>query len=149
MENSFVSIAFHLGDKQYIKDTISLDETGNGVFSGEESLEQGLYMVVMPDNRYFEVIIPDEQYFSIESERDDFINTLYFDGSDENRYFIDYQKEWIGLQTSAADLRNRLETNKTSKDSLDVLSVKLREHEKVMIGFLNESADKYSGTILH
>lgn len=148
MENSFVSIAFHMGDKQYIKDTVITDEAGRGVFSGDESLEQGLYMVVMPDNRLFDIIIPDDQHFSLECNKDDFINTLSFDGSDENKYFVDYQKEWVDLQVSATDLRNRLEANKTAKDSLDVLSVKLSEHEKVMIGFLNESADKYSGTIL-
>ncbi|MCD4770476.1 MAG: redoxin domain-containing protein [Bacteroidales bacterium] len=148
MENRFVSIAFHLGDKQYIKDTVSLDESGEGIFTGNESLEQGLYMVVMPDNRFFEIIMPDDQYFSVECSSDDFINTLSFEGSDENQYFIDYQKEWIELQIFAADLRNRLETNKSSKDSLDILSLKLSEHEKVMINFLKESADNYDGTII-
>lgn len=48
LEDSTVFMAYHLGDKQYIKDTLSLDKTGQGKLLGQESLPQGIYMIVLP-----------------------------------------------------------------------------------------------------
>jgi hypothetical protein len=34
LRDSTVFLAYHLGDKQYIKDTLKLDNTGNGILHG-------------------------------------------------------------------------------------------------------------------
>ncbi len=148
MEDSKVSLAFHLGDKQYIKDTVDTDKSGSGLFAGDESLEQGLYMIVMPDNRYFEIILSHDQHFNIVCNRDDFINTLQFNGSEENRYFIEYQRKWMELQSNAAELRKEFETSESSPATKRKLTKKLNDHEDVMINFLKTSAESYRGTIL-
>ena len=48
LSDSTVYLAYHLGDKQYLKDSVRLDKTGHGLFSGKESLPQGIYMIVLP-----------------------------------------------------------------------------------------------------
>ena len=45
LQDSTVFLAYHLGDKQYIKDTIKLDRTGHGIAKGQENLAQGIYMI--------------------------------------------------------------------------------------------------------
>jgi len=67
LPDSTVYLAYHLGDKQYIKDTIKLDRTGNGSFRGKEGLPQGIYMVVLPGKKYFEFLVSASQNFSIYS----------------------------------------------------------------------------------
>jgi len=147
-ENSFISIAYHLGDKQYIKDTLLTDGNGSAIFSGNQALDQGLYMVVMPDNSYFEVIIPGDQTFDISCKSGDFQSTLRFSGSAENSAFIDYQKGWRMLQDRNADLRKRREEYKENSDSLEFLMNGQKEIEAEMINYLNRIASDNPGTLL-
>ena len=41
LQDSTVFLAYHLGDKQYIKDTIKLDKAGHGIASGTGSPASG------------------------------------------------------------------------------------------------------------
>jgi thiol-disulfide isomerase/thioredoxin len=148
VENSFLRIAYHLGDKQYIKDTIRTDQNGNAVFSGKEKLEQGLYMVVLPDNRYFEIIVSDDQEFEVSSSHNDFSGSMVFKGSEENSAFIQYQKGWRELQNSSNDIKQRLQLNKELADSIEYLSDRLNTIESEMVSYLKGVSDKYDGTIL-
>ena len=80
LQDSTVFLAYHLGDKQYIKDTIRLDSKGSAVFSGEEALPQGIYMIVLPGKQYFEILMSADQYFSASCSYPDYFNTLEFLG---------------------------------------------------------------------
>lgn len=76
LRDSTIFLAYHLGDKQYIKDTVSLDSRGTAVFSGTEELPQGIYMVVLPGRQYFEVLMPVDQQFSVSCSYPDYFTTL-------------------------------------------------------------------------
>ena len=65
LQDSTLFLAYHLGDKQYIKDTIKLSSTGHGKFFGKEALPQGIYMVVLPGRKYFEILISKDQFFQL------------------------------------------------------------------------------------
>jgi len=140
-ENSFLTIGFHLGNKQYIKDTIPTDETGMGVYAGNEKLEQGLYIVLLPDKRYFDIIVDDDQHFSLSCSKDDIVGSMHIEGSDENLNFIEYQRKWIVLQSDARKLRTRLQANRESKDSLKILREETIKHEGIMVDFLKTTAE--------
>jgi len=122
LQDSTVFLAYHLGDKQYIKDTIKLDKTGYGIITGKESLPQGIYMIVLPGKKYFEILISNDQNFSLDCSYNDYFNTLRFTGSDENSAFVEYQKKWIAMQQQAGALTKRIQNNKQNSDSLRVLS---------------------------
>ena len=98
LPDSTIYLAYHLGDKQYIKDSVKIDKSGHGLFSGKESLPQGIYMIVLPGRKYFEMLISDNQFFSLTCSYTDYFKTLKFSGSDENSAFIDYQKKWVRMQ---------------------------------------------------
>jgi len=147
-ENSFISIAYHLGDKQYIKDTLKTDASGATRFSGQPALDQGLYMIVMPDNSYFEVIISDDQIFEISCTSSDFQATLKFSGSPENTAFLAYQKGWRKLQERNTGLRNRRENNRENSDSLELLMGWQKELEAEMMQYLKKISSDNPGTLL-
>lgn len=56
-------LAYHFGERQYLKDTVDVDSDGRFVFSGDERLPGGMYMIAFPDDQYFEVIIDKNQHF--------------------------------------------------------------------------------------
>ena len=116
LKDSTVYLGYHFGDKQYIKDTLKLDDAGKGTLSGAEKLPQGIYMIVLPGKQYFEVLMPEDQHFSITCSYPDYYGTLKFSGSDENNAFVNYQKHWMELQKKASGINNRLQGNRQNPE---------------------------------
>lgn len=136
LRDSTVFLAYHFGDKQYIKDTIKLDGKGNGVFLGKEILPQGIYMVVLPGKQYFEVLITENQHFAVGCTFPDYFNSLKFTGSDENTEFVKYQKHWSEMQKKAAGVGKRVQSNRQNQDSLKILTEMQKVQEESMKSYL-------------
>ena len=86
-------LAYYYGDKQYIKDSTKIDASGKFTFKGEEALDQGIYITVMPpDNKYFEVIIDADQHFSMSSKYGNPVKDMNVSGNEENEKFYTYLK---------------------------------------------------------
>ena len=54
-------LAYYLGDKQYIQDTVQRAKDDSFTFSSEEALPGGIYLVVMaPNNEFFQILVDDK-----------------------------------------------------------------------------------------
>lgn len=148
LADSAIYLAYHFGDKQYIKDTVKLDKSGKGVFAGKEPLPQGIYMVVLPQKQYFEILISDDQIFSAECSYSNYSGTLKFTGSLENASFVDYQRKWVAMQQGASALSKRLQNNKNNKDSLNILMPLQRAEEEKMKAYLKSVAAENRDNLL-
>ena len=61
-ENDTLILGYRLGKKTYVRDTTIRNQKGHFVFSGEESMNGGVYLVLIkPQNTYFEFLVPDEE----------------------------------------------------------------------------------------
>ena len=78
------------------KDTARVDAAGNFIFQGAKPLPTGLYLVVMPKGRYFELML-NEQRFAFETDTVSFIDSMKTIGSVENAAFYGYQQKLNGL----------------------------------------------------
>lgn len=83
-------LANHFGDKQYLKDT---SECIDGVvhFRGEETLESGVYLIVLPKKTWYEVLISeDEDQTKYSFQADTSLNpeNMKVSGSKENELFL-------------------------------------------------------------
>lgn len=108
--NDTLLIGYHYGDKQYIKDTTVLNSDGTFLFKGEESLDPGVYIVVMrPDNNYFQLLIDEgDQHFSVKTDATSASEKMVVQGSKENELFYGYM-HFLGAQRPKADgLREKL-----------------------------------------
>ena len=148
LNDSTIFLAYHLGDKQYIKDTLKLDKSGHGIVSGNEVLPQGIYMIVLPGRKYFEILISKDQVFSLHCTYTDYFNTLKFNGSDENSAFVDYQKKWNVLQQQSADIAKRVQNNKQNADSVKVLLAEQKSQETKMKSYLKGVIQVNDGNLL-
>ncbi len=84
LENTQVYFAYHYGEKQYIRDSLVLDQKAMGTLKGAKELGRGLYIVILPDNKYFEMI-GNEQKFSMETDTTNIIGNMKVKGSKENK----------------------------------------------------------------
>ena len=136
LQDSSIYLAYHFGDKQYIKDTIKLDKSGSGAVSGKTLLPQGIYMIVLPGRKYFEILISDDQNFGLTCNYADYIGSLKFTGSEENTAFVEYQKKWVVLQQKASAITKRIQNNRQNTDSLKLLTTLQKKQEVEMETYL-------------
>lgn len=126
LKSGDVLFANYYGDKQYIQDTVKADENGNFVLKADTAVPGGIYMVVLPGKKIFEVIITDVQKFSLTSDTADLVKNMKVSGCPENQYFYEYlqylntkQKEVEPIQAALKGARER-----NQKDSVAMLTKK-------------------------
>jgi thiol-disulfide isomerase/thioredoxin len=148
LQDSTIFLAYHLGDKQYVKDTLRLDNSGHAKASGQEILPEGIYMIVIPGRKYFEILISKNQHFGLSCSYTDYFNTLKFTGSTENSAFLEYQKKWAVMQKRSADISGRIQKNKSNSDSLKILTSAQKVLENNMIAYLKSVISANNGNLL-
>ncbi len=117
VKDSACYLAYYFGDKQYLKDTAKADANGNMEFSGPEKLPGGIYLVVVPKKKYFEIILDKEQNFSLETDTADLIKNLKSKGSKDNELFYSYL-EFIGNKSKEMEpLKDELKKIEEKKDA--------------------------------
>lgn len=143
-----IRFAYHVGNQQYVKDSLTTDKTGAGRFYGSEKLNPGVYMIVLPDNRFFEFLVGDDQHFDVRFDMGNPVESLSFSGSEENSRFVAYQRKWKTLQEEAMKISGRL--NGMQQGSADAAAARreLTEHEAKMKQYLKETAEANQGTLL-
>ncbi len=92
LADSTVYLAQYFDGKMYVKDTLRLNSFAKGSFSGNEKLNEGLYVLYLNDRNYFDFLIGSDQEFSLSTEYPDPYAKLEFSGSEESRLFLQYQK---------------------------------------------------------
>lgn len=73
-------------------DTILLDEKGEGVFTGDEPLVGGMYLIYIDPLHYIDLLIGDDQELKLFADTSDLAGSLRFEGSEDNRIFLEYKR---------------------------------------------------------
>ena len=143
-----VRLAYHVGNQQYVRDSLVTDSDGRCTFRGADRLPSGVYMIVLPGNTFFEFLVGDDQHFDISCDAKNPGETLLFRGSDENQRFLEYQKKWKVLQEEAVNLSSGLRDSSLSKEEEAHRKEKLAAQEKKMKQYLYQTAESNRGTLL-
>ncbi|TVR76579.1 MAG: DUF5106 domain-containing protein [Chitinophagaceae bacterium] len=141
-------IAYHFTDKQYVSDTVKIDSRGRFVFERDTMLQGGIYMAVMPDQRYFEFLINGtETNFSLETSKSDYIKNMKVRGSKENQAFYEYLK-YITPKGREVEQRRRRMANADSEEKIDEIRAEIQSIEKSVRDYRRDVAKKHNGTFL-
>lgn len=125
-------LARYYGDKQYIMDSAKVNEKGEVIFKGTEKWPQGIYLFVPPGkNKYFDFVMDAGQNFSIETDTADFIKSMKVKGSEENKFFYDYQNFMASKQKQIEPLQAAYKRLKDkNKDSVKIIQDKMAVIDK-------------------
>jgi thiol-disulfide isomerase/thioredoxin len=126
-----LKLGYYFGKSQYLKDTTLINK-GKYVFEGDQLLEPGVYLLVIPpDNKFIHVLIPaDAQRFSMVVDIDDIVKTAKFKGSDENDIYYDYLKQLDAQRPRADELRNLIKEDSLKKETYEAELTKIDETVK-------------------
>jgi peroxiredoxin len=122
-------IAHYYGDNQYIpKDTARFDAKGKIVFEGKKDLPEGVYLIVLPRNRYVEFLVG-EQFQSLEFDTLDPIGSMEVKEGTENKLFYSYQKMMSQKSKEASPIRAAMGKTK-NPDSTAKLKAQMEQVDK-------------------
>ncbi len=149
LKDTAVYLGYHFADKNYVKDTLRLDEKGRGVFSGKDPLPGGVYILVMPNMKYVEFLVDEHnQRFGIETDTTDFFNTLTFTGSRENTAFLDFQIQLYHFNKQLQSLHQRLSKNRNNTDSSAVIRKQIDQINEQTRKLNKKVIEDHPGTFL-
>jgi peroxiredoxin len=128
VKDTTISLGYYYGDKQYLKDSARVDAQGRFEFKGENRLDPGIYIVIMPDKNYFELIMDKEQHFSVETEGPKYIDNMKIKGSNDNILFYEYLN-FINPKGKEAEKIRKSYEGASAKDSVEI-KAKLEKIDK-------------------
>lgn len=120
IKDSLIYLANYFGDKQYIQDSAKCDANNWVNFKGKEKLSGGIYLVVMPGKKYFELIVDKEQNFTIETDAADPVKSMVVKNSNDNKIFYEYLNFVSVKQKEAEEIQSKLKNAKTKADSTEI-----------------------------
>ncbi|MGH2645418.1 MAG: DUF4369 domain-containing protein, partial [Chitinophagaceae bacterium] len=81
----------YYGQQTYLIDSAEMNNQGEATFKGKDTLEGGIYFVLLPlKQRYFEFLIDRDQYFSITADTAEGFQNISFTNSPDNVLFTGY-----------------------------------------------------------
>jgi thiol-disulfide isomerase/thioredoxin len=125
-------LGHYFGQHQYIKDTAVANDKGEMVFQGKDPLDGGIYFIVLPKKKFFEIIIDKEQNMSFETDTSDFTAHMKIKGSKENTAFYEYLNYVSKKQKLFTVYKDKNTALKDNKDSADFYKNKMDEIDKAV-----------------
>ncbi len=142
-------LGHYFNKKMLVNDTITINKDGKGSFIGEEALPGGIYIIYMPDQKYFDILIDNEQHFSIAVNKDNPVESLNVHGNKQEYAFNEYQKYLSKQQRIATSLQTKLKNNADAKnDSVEIWKKQLGELTDKINIYWDDVLKKEQGTFL-
>lgn len=124
-EGDRLYLAYHLGNKQYIKDTVYRGANNTFTFTRkDEKLEPGMYMIVIPpDNNYMEILmVEDEQHFSLSASVVDLVGTAKFEGNAEDNVLLYQYLNFLNTQRAKTESLNTRKESSTDQSEIETIA---------------------------
>ena len=140
LQDTSVILAYYFGGKQYATDTAQ-SVNGKFTFKGEKELKGGMYLIVLPNQQYFDIIVS-EKRFSFSTKIKDLVGAMTFKNSKENPPFYEYLSFITQMQKQVTPIRQQLES--TEGDAKKALQDKAIAIDKQVKAFRTDYMKKYS-----
>src|SRR4030042_27002 len=147
MKNDTIILGQRFNQSYIRKDTALLDGSGKGEFQGKEPLPQGMYLVSLPDDRFFDLIIGGDQHFTFQIDTSDILVNMKVSGSVENEVFYEYQLFLKNKREEALALQEKMKETDNEADSI-TYSTRLSALNDEVRKKIHEVITDHQGTFL-
>jgi thiol-disulfide isomerase/thioredoxin len=148
LRDSLCYLGNYYGEKQYLKDSCHADANGNIFFNGDKPLPGGMYLIVMPGKKYFEVIIDKEQHFSLETDMYDPVTGMKVKGSNDNTLFYDYLRFINARSKEIEPLKTEYEQVKDDKAKAGDVRKRMAAIDSAVFKYKNDFIAAHPGMLL-
>ena len=113
--DSVAYLAHYFDGKIFADDTTRL-VNGEGLFAKNKTLPQGIYVIYLPSQKYFDLLIGHDQEFSLTANPDDFIGSLQLTGAKETEAFHDFQQFMKAQNEKSKQLQEEYKKTESEAD---------------------------------
>jgi thiol-disulfide isomerase/thioredoxin len=146
LKDSTVVLAHYFAKEAltFIKDdSTKLNRNGEAVFANPKPLPGGMYIVILPQKKYFDLLIGDNQQFSIEADTADLQKKIVFKGSEENKLFYEYRNLISDRSKQMKALSERFaKADPTQKEAINKERSTINNEVKT---YIRQSIDQHKG----
>jgi thiol-disulfide isomerase/thioredoxin len=130
VQDTTLTLAHRFADKTFVDTIVKINKKGIAILEGKRKLDGGIYLVILPENRFFELLISDDQEFSIEADTTDLVMKTKINGSAENQLFYDSQRFLVEKRKKSEKLKALLDKKTLSEDSTKLIQKQMDDIEK-------------------
>ena len=135
LKDTTIFLARYLGDKLYYADTA---ESKNGLVEFNNQFDEGVYTLICPGPKWFEIILADKE-IEMETSTSNFITNMKVKKSVNNKIFYDYIK-FINQKKNEAKDKNE------DKELMGRLDKEVKAYKKKLVG---ENKDLLVGKLIN
>lgn len=149
-DQSILTLAYYYGDKQYVTDTAQIGTDGYFHFSGDEPLNEGVYMMVMaPDNNFLQCLITNhEQAFTLETTKDSLVQHMKVTNSVSNEGYFTYLNYLNTQIPKKRALNEEYEQIKGDTIAEEKIKERMKSLDKTVKAFQMKIGDQYGDDLL-
>ncbi len=145
-EDSTMKLIRYYGDKLFYADTAVADASGKVAFDGSWADKPGMYAVMGPGQKWFEVILNKEDVY-IETALDNFVGKMDVKKSKENSLFYNYIK-WIGGKRKSSESLINQRKNESDDKKKEAINERLRAIDAAVTDYQKDFIEKNKGTLV-
>jgi hypothetical protein len=145
LENKKIIMGYYEGVKQYVMDSLKLDKDGEASWKLSSRLQEGLYFIILPGSRYFDLLISESQDFFLSADTIDLVGKMSISPECESSHYLKYQKEAKKLQLVYDKLERKLKFE--LPDSIRQIRQKMREINNLLENLKDSLILRYQGSL--
>ena len=143
LKNQTVNLGMYFYGKLYSKDTLTLNEKGQGSFIKDKPLHEGMYTVYFLGSKVVDVLVSDEQNFKVKIDTTDLVNKVFVTGSEQSEGFQNYVKFISSKRAEVEKISKQYETALKGKDSIQA-----KKDRQAKIEAIDKEVEAYQANII-
>lgn len=144
-ENQDAILGYYSNKSMYVTDTVQFNALGVAQFKNSKNLPGGIYLIYLPNGKYFDFMIDKDQSFAMKTDSTDLIGNLTVEGASDTKLFTDYQQFISAKQSKAAPLNEKVKTETDPSKKIELQS-QLAQIDEEVKSYWKESVEKYPNT---
>lgn len=142
-------VAFYYGETQRALDTITFNEKGEAVLKGDSKLDNGIYLLVLPNRTFFEFVVPsDDQEFTFVADTSLRVENQSSKGSKDNEAFVKYHQYSQEMAIQTRDLKEKLKDDNISEKEKEQIRDEIITISKKAAAYRSDLRNEYEGTFI-
>lgn len=145
VKDTNIYLAHYFGSKILRIDSLKLDHDGNGTFKYKEDRPQGIYVIYLNKDKYFDFLLGNDQQFSIKTSFEP-KSEKHIEGADQTKKFQNYQEFLSQQRAKQLQLQKEYESHKHNPDSVKLISEKMTALNHSMENYWETESAQNKGT---
>ncbi len=140
--DSTAYLAHYFDGRIFADDTTQL-VNGKGLFTKEKILNEGIYVIYLPSQKYFDLLIGKDQTFSLSANPLNFIETIVISGAKESEAFHKFQKFMKAQNDKSKKIQEAYQANQDNAEEKEKYQEAYKQADNEVQTYIQKLSQEY------